>query len=292
MVISSQALYRRVYQALLPTIQEPQECQAITYELLRHYFQLDPAHLVMGIFVSLSLPPKKLLDAVIARIKKQEPLQYILGKAHFLGRDFCVNPSVLIPRPETEELVQRIIEVHKEPGLRVLDLGTGSGCIAITLQQELYRAIVHALDIDPEALRTAQINAQRLGAALHWMQADMLKESLPDQCWDIIVSNPPYVRWSERTQMHARVVAYEPSKALFVPDQDPLLFHERIVSLASNHLDVGGKLYLEINEALGQEAATLLSHAGFQEVTVMQDLHGKDRWVEGIFLRRAHTPTS
>jgi release factor glutamine methyltransferase len=277
--LSSKALYWQVYQALLPAIQQARECQAITQRLLGHYFKLDPVHMVLDHPVSLSPAQRQLLSAAITRLKNQEPIQYVLGEAPFLGRDFQVSPAVLIPRSETETLVQYIIDNNPQAGTRVLDIGTGSGCIAITLQQELPQATVHALEVDPEALHIAQINAKRLGATVQFIQADILHEPLPIQRWDIIVSNPPYVCIAEQKQMQHRVLAYEPAKALFVPNEQPLIFYERIAALAPQHLAPAGKLYLEINEAFGTTIASLCINAGFEEACIGQDLHGKDRWV-------------
>jgi release factor glutamine methyltransferase len=233
--------------------------------------------------ISLSPSQQQLLFAAIARLRNQEPIQYVLGEAPFLGRNFRVSPAVLIPRPETEALVQYIIDDNPQIGAHVLDIGTGSGCIAITLQKELPQATVYALEVDPEALNMAKINAARLGATVHFIQADILHDPLPTQHWDIMVSNPPYVRIAEQKQMKRRVLAYEPAKALFVPDTQPLIFYETIVALAPQYLTPAGKLYLEINEAFGAAVASLFMHAGFEEICIKQDLHGKDRWVTGTW---------
>lgn len=279
--ISSKLLYRQIYQSLLPAIQEEQECLAITQRLLAHHCRLDPVSIVLDEPITLSPAQRQFLSDAIARLKRQEPIQYVLGEAPFLGRSFRVSPAVLIPRSETEALVQYIVDKNPQAGVRVLDIGTGSGCIAITLQQELSQATVHALDVDPAALHIAQTNARRLDAIVHFIQADILYEPLPAQRWDIIVSNPPYVLMAEQKQMRPRVLAYEPAKALFVPDEHPLIFYEKIVDLTPQHLAPAGKLYLEINEALGAAVANLLIHAGFEAVCIRQDLHGKDRWVAG-----------
>lgn len=281
--MSSKSLYWEIYQAILPSVQQEQECQAITQRLLSHYFQLDPVRIALEKPITPSPAQRQLLSVAIERLKNQEPIQHVLGEAHFLGRDFQVSPAVLIPRPETEALVQYIIDENPQVGPHVLDIGTGSGCIAITLQQALSQATVHALEIDPEALKIAQINAKRLGATVHFIQADILHEPLPAQHWDIIVSNPPYVRISEQKQMQRRVLAYEPARALFVPDEQPLIFYEKIVALAPQYLAPAGKLYLEINEAFGAAVASLLIHTGFEAVCIRKDLHGKDRWVAGTF---------
>ncbi len=281
--VSSKALYEQVYQALWPAIGQAQECQAITQRLLAHYCQLEPIHGVLDTPITLSPTQAKRLQTALQRLNNHAPIQYVLGEAPFLGRNFQVNPAVLIPRPETEALVQDIINNNPPTGTYVLDLGTGSGCIAITLQLTLSQAQVWALDIDPAALQTAQANAQRLGAQVQWLQADLLRDPLPRQRWHIIVSNPPYVRLSERAQMQRRVRDHEPAQALFVPDKHPLVFHERIVALAPQHLVSEGKLYLEINEAMGSAVAGLLSQAGFEAVRIRQDLHGKDRWVAGTW---------
>ncbi|MFM2428326.1 MAG: hypothetical protein RL012_210 [Bacteroidota bacterium] len=281
--MSSKSLYWEIYQAILPSIQQEQECQAVTQRLLSHYFQLDPVRIALEKPITPSPAQRRLLSVAIERLKNQEPIQHVLGEAHFLGRDFQVSPAVLIPRPETEALVQYIIDENPQVGPHVLDIGTGSGCIAITLQQALSQATVHALEIDPEALQIAQINAKRLGATVHFIQADILHEPLPAQHWDIIVSNPPYVRISEQKQMQRRVLAYEPARALFVPDEQPLIFYEKIVALAPQYLAPAGKLYLEINEAFGAAVASLLIHTGFEAVCIRKDLHGKDRWVAGTF---------
>lgn len=281
--VSSKALYAQVYQALGPAIGQAQERQAITQRLLAHYCQLEPIHSIFDTPITLSPTQAKCLHTALQRLNNHVPIQYVLGEAPFLGRNFQVNPAVLIPRPETEALVQDIINDNPPTGTYVLDLGTGSGCIAITLQLALSQAQVWALDIDTAALQTAQTNAQQLGAQVQWLQADLLRDPLPRQRWHIIVSNPPYVRLSERAQMHRRVLAYEPAQALFVPDKHPLVFHERIVTLAPQHLVSGGKLYLEINEAMGAAVARLCSQAGFEAVRIRQDLHGKDRWVTGTW---------
>ena len=278
---SSKKLSQSMYKALLPTIQHPRECQTIVQRILDHYLQLDTTQLLLDVPVTISATQQQLLYDVLQRLKDEEPLQYILGIAPFLGRDFQVNPSVLIPRPETELMVQHILNENPQKGLQVLDLCTGSGCIAITLQQELAEATVCALDIDAAALRTAQANAQNLGATVQFLQADLLHDPLPCQRWDLIVSNPPYVRLAERAQMQRRVLDYEPAHALFVPDEQPLLFYEQIVALAPEHLTPDGKLYLEINEALGTEVAHLLTKAGLAAVRILPDLHGKYRWVQG-----------
>lgn len=279
--MSSRELYRQVYKSVSSAIQQEQECRAITQRLLDHYLQIDLVRIALDEPITCSPTQRKLLSTAIARLNHQEPIQYVLGEAPFLGRSFQVNPSVLIPRFETEALVQFIINENPQPGTRVLDIGTGSGCIAITLQQELCGATVHGLDVDSEALHVAQINTKKLGATVQFIQIDILHEPLPTKCWDIIVSNPPYVRFSERAHMQNRVLDYEPAHALFVPDEQPLLFYERIVALAPHHLAPAGKLYLEINEIFGIEVANLLIHAGFDKVYIGQDLHGKNRWVAG-----------
>lgn len=279
--VSTRTLYKQVYEALWPVLKEERECEAITQRLLSHYFQLDPVDKVLDTPIQLTTERTQLLDNAIERLNNHEPVQYVLGEAPFLGRDFQVNPAVLIPRPETEAMVQDIINDEPPRGAHILDLCTGSGCIAITLQLAIAQSQAWGLDIDPAALQTAQANAQQLGAQVQWLQADLLHNALPDQRWHIIVSNPPYVRPSEQIQMHQRVLNYEPAQALFIPEGQPLVFHERIVALARQHLMPGGKLYLEINEALGAEVAELLIQAGFEAVRIRQDLHGKDRWVAG-----------
>jgi len=279
--ISSLQLYQQLYQAILPTIQEAHECQAITQRILGHYFQCGWVDQLVEKVLTLSPYQVQQLTQVVQRLQQHEPIQYVLGATSFLGRTFQVNPTVLIPRPETEEMVQAILQENRAPGLRVLDIGTGSGCIAITLQQALPQATVYALDIDPGALRTAQANAQRLGATLQWLQQDILHQALPAQRWDLIVSNPPYVRTMEQRQMQRRVVDYEPAQALFVPNEHPLLFYEKIAALIPQHLAPEGNVYLEINEAFGPAVASLLAQAGLQDLRLQQDLQGKDRWVSG-----------
>ncbi len=281
--LTGKALYLTTYQDILPTIEEERECEAITKHLLGHYCNLDTVGMVLDEAITISPLKHQLLAAAIQRLKNHEPIQYIVEIAYFLGRAFQVSPAVLIPRPETEALVHYMIQENPCAGLRVLDIGTGSGCIAISLQQELTQAIVHALEVDQAALDIAKTNAKKLGATVQFIQADILQGWLPVQCWDIIVSNPPYVRIAEQKQMQRRVLEYEPKKALFVPDKRPLIFYEKIVALAPRHLEPGGKIYLEINEAFGKEVASLLVNAGFQEVRIMQDLNGKDRWVVGRF---------
>lgn len=281
--VLSKKLYEKVYQALWPVIGPVQECQAITQQLLSHYFHLTPIHNILNTSITISVEQVQHLRKALQRLKNQEPIQYVLGEASFLDNNFQVNPTVLIPRPETEALVQDIIDDRPTEKAHILDLGTGSGCIAITLQLSFRLAQVWALDVDPFVLQTAQANAQQLGAEVLWIQADLLHDPLPNQRWNIMVSNPPYVRLSERQQMHRRVLDYEPAQSLFVTDERPLIFHERIVELASQHLIPRGRLYLEINEAMGSKVAGLFDQAGFETVHIKQDLSGKDRWVKGIW---------
>ncbi len=276
---TSQTLFKGIYQAILPAIEDPRECKAITQRILEVCFGCNSIGLVCNQPIEVSLAASEHLNQLIQRIQQHEPIQYLLGYAPFLGRDFYVTPAVLIPRPETEELVTAILQENSASNLSILDIGTGSGCIAITLKKAWPTAQIDALEVSPQALEIAVANAQRWGTSIHWILGDLFQDSLPDQQWDIIVSNPPYVRLSERKWMHQRVLDYEPSQALFVSDAQPLVFYKRIIELAPKHLKPGGKLYLEINEAFGEALAQLLRLAGFYLIQVHQDLSGKDRWV-------------
>lgn len=219
------------------------------------------------------------VDSLERRLLRFEPLQYILGSARFLGRDFHVEPGVLIPRPETEELVERMLK-EVPANARIVDIGTGSGCIAITLAKELPDAQIEAWDISEVALRVARQNAQAWQAKVNFVQRDVLKWTPEGKGeTDILVSNPPYVTESERADMDPNVRLYEPDGALFVPDKDPLRFYRRIGLLGRQLLTPGGKLYFEINRAYGQETAALLRTQGYTEVRTDKDLSGNDRFV-------------
>jgi len=278
MINSTKSLYENLYQRILPAVQSPDECRAITLRLLSHYYQCDGLAVSLDKKLSLELPTD-VLEEIVIRLHQQEPIQYILQTAYFLDLQFMVTPAVLIPRPETEELVLLILRENTLSGLQVLDIGTGSGCMAITLEQELSHAQVDAIDISEQALKVARRNAALHQAHISWHQMDILQSPLPDKKWDIIVSNPPYVCVSEKQHMHQRVLSYEPAQALFVPDEAPLVFYEQIAQLASTHLKPAGKLYLEINERFGADLATLFNKHQFREVCIGKDLNGKDRWI-------------
>ena len=237
------------------------------------------------------------VDTIICRINKNEPLEYVFNSAQFIDIELYTNSNVLIPRPETEELALKIcgdiksrLQSNKrveDNSLSILDIGTGSGCIPVYLAKNFPDCNYYAVDISDAALATARSNAERHGCNIHFIKADILNCKDGSESGslkvDIIVSNPPYVLESEKALMQPNVLDYEPDTALFVPDDDPLKFYRAISNFAAGHLNDGGKLYFEINEKFGAETAQLMRSCGFQEVEVVQDLFGKDRFVVGIF---------
>jgi release factor glutamine methyltransferase len=224
-------------------------------------------------------------DDILDRLKTFEPIQYIIGETEFFGLPFKVNSHTLIPRPETEELVQLILDEvlqwkYKPEVLEVLDIGTGSGCIAISLANNLPKAEVSALDISREALMVAEINAKKNQVFLNLFECDIRNSQSLPRNYDIIVSNPPYVRDLEKEFMEANVLSYEPELALFVEDTDPLLFYRKIAALAKVNLKPNGALFFEINEYLGKDMASLLKDMGFQHIEIKKDIYGKDRMLK------------
>ena len=229
--------------------------------------------------VTLTTERGTLLQGIIDRLRQGEPLQYIEGKAPFCGMEFAVNSSVLIPRPETAELVDWIVCEHATQQPRILDLGTGSGCIAIALSKQLPQATIEACDISAEALTVAKENARMNEAPVSFFTHDMLDLGTPlPHSYDILVSNPPYIRQSEAADMSIQVTEWEPHTALFVPDDDPLRFYHAIADIARRQLAKEGMLVVEINEALADETCTVLSHRGLCP-TVHTDFRGKPRWI-------------
>jgi len=220
------------------------------------------------------------LEEIIARLNKNEPIQYILEETAFYGRVFKVKPGVLIPRPETEELVDKIIKQNKgRKKLKIADIGTGSGCIAITLAKELSKSEVFAIDISRPALSVTMANAVWNHANLQIKEYDILgKEAFIENEFDIIVSNPPYVKESEKALMHKNVLDYEPALALFVEDADPLLFYRAILEKGQTMLKKGGKYYFEINESQGEELAELMKKYSCGNISIEKDINGKDRF--------------
>jgi release factor glutamine methyltransferase len=221
------------------------------------------------------------VEPYVHRINTHEPIQYILGEADFYGRPFMVNPSVLIPRQETELLVQEIINHTKsrKAPLTILDIGTGSGCIAITLALEM-NCVVHAVDVSLNALELAQENATHLNAAVTFSQQDILNEPI-NQKFDLILSNPPYISQGEKQTMKPNVLDYEPHTALFPVGDDALIFYKTITTKAQKALNPGGSLWFEINEHYAKEICEIMEASGFESVTVLKDWSGKDRVVWG-----------
>lgn len=261
----------------LTGLAEPQEAQAMIRIICEDVFNYDPVDVALRQESELpDFAPERIAD-IIERLRRHEPLQYIVGHALFHGHKFKVNPSVLIPRPETEQLVDLIIDENPASDLHVLDMGTGSGCIAISLARALKFAQVDALDVSRDALVVARENAAALKVKVRFFESDMLAPQ-PAARYDIIVSNPPYVCWSERETMESNVKDYEPGQALFVPDNDPLLFYKSIAPYAMQSLEPGGRLYLEINQRFGNEVKRLLEGCGLDEVRIIDDSYGKVRF--------------
>jgi release factor glutamine methyltransferase len=223
-------------------------------------------------------------DFVLGQLIERFPIQYVFGSAHFYERVFNVNEHVLIPRQETEELIQLIYKNTSVTSQKILDIGTGSGIIPITLNKELAESDVWAIDVSKEALKVAEANSKKHEANITFKELDVLNETkwndLPND-FNVIVSNPPYVLNSEKELMHNNVLDYEPHLALFVEDNNPLLFYKKITKMAIQKLKKGGELYFEINEMYGKDVANLLNEH-FKEIKIVKDINGKDRFVHGI----------
>lgn len=238
-----------------------------------------PTDYYLGKDIVLSSKKEQELEDILQRLSRFEPLQYIEGRTLFLGREFWVAPGVLIPRPETEELVELMLK-EIPADARILDVGTGSGCIAISLAKELPDALITAWDVSPEALSVARANARKLQADVRFVECDVLACQVDEVgLYDVIVSNPPYVTEAEKADMEPNVLQWEPSLALFVPDDDPLRFYRRIAVLGRDMLADGGRLYFEINRAYGREMVEMLRTMGYVGVRVEKDLSQNDRFV-------------
>ncbi len=276
--------HKKLYAEELYPLYDKAEADTFVNILIKSFFGLSRADLVVDPDYRLSESEMLKLHFAVKDLKKFKPIQYIIKKIDFLNTRIMVNESVLIPRPETEELAELIIKKEKQPGLRILDIGTGSGCIAIALTKNLDEASVFGIDISKEALNLASKNAFINEVLLHFVQLNILDpKPFPDfQDLDLIVSNPPYVTLAEKAAMKENVLRYEPHEALFVDNDDPLLFYKAILYFATEHLVKGGRIYFEINEKYGKEVCTLMSRSMFNNVVLHKDINGKDRFVSSI----------
>ena len=273
-----------IHQQLISFFPEEQERTIIVSMILQHITGLSKADIAINPNIRVNQSEIVWLRNAIIKLLEHCPIQYVLGFEEFYGLPFNVNANVLIPRPETEELVKWILDdfTQNHESLTVLDLGTGSGCIAIALKHEHPTWSVSGIDKSEEALMVARSNAKLNNVDVEFSKNDLLDFVPIQQNYDIIVSNPPYIRKSEKRLMQQNVLAYEPEMALFVEDENPLVFYNAIAQIAQKQLKSSGKLYLEINEALGVEMVQMLKEQGFSEVELHCDLFGKPRMVKGI----------
>ena len=260
--------------------EEPQEATALFYMTVEHISGMGRGKLLLRQEMDVKPEEFNACEEIIKQLKRRKPIQYILKEAHFYGLTFYVDPSVLIPRAETEELVDWILEEVK-PTINkgaLLDIGTGSGCIAISLKKQLEGWDVYAMDISATALAVARQNADKNNVQVEFIEADVLTYSGGQQ-FTVIVSNPPYVKEDEKQAMHANVLDNEPHSALFVSNHDPLVFYKAIADLALKNLERGGYLFFEINEYLGKETIAMLRDKGFNNIVLRKDMQGKDRMI-------------
>ena len=256
------------------------EASAMAKHILTEKFHMSTLDLYTGKDMNFSSENMSLLNDIINRLKGYEPLQYIIGYTSFHGLMFKVSPSVLIPRPETEELVDWILSDNSQKGMRVLDIGTGSGCIPISLASDMDAPLVSAWDTSEEALKVAVANAELNSVNVDFSRVDVLSDEIPDVKVDILVSNPPYITDSEKSEMERNVLDWEPGLALFVPDNDPLKFYRRIAEIGRDILDNNGLLYFEINRAYGKDTVDMLRGLGYRDVELRKDISENDRMVK------------
>lgn len=276
--------YDQLWRALA-SLYDAREAQAVVRTLLGELFGMSLTDIVCGSVERLDDDGTRRLETAMRRLEASEPVQYVLGCATFCRHRFAVKPGVLIPRPETEWLVERVVHAAEHVGERhtdVLDIGTGSGCIAVSVALELPHAAVEAWDISPQALSIARANARSLGASVAFTLADALNPPREERTRDIIVSNPPYICRREQTAMSANVLRFEPHTALFVSDGDPLLFYRAIALYALHALRPGGTLLFECSTLYAADTAAMLSGMGFTAPSVHTDCFGKPRFVEAV----------
>lgn len=277
----------QIFKESLTTIYQEDESQALLLMTLQHLLNYSRADYLLKKELQIADENAAKFLSILEELKTGKPIQYILEEAHFFGLTFKVDESVLIPRPETEELVEWIISVcneivnHKSEIVNLLDIGTGSGCIAIALKKILPNTKVYALDIAEDTIETAKQNASLNNVEVEFIKDDILTSSvlpIPSSI-SIIVSNPPYIKEDEKPAMHQNVLANEPHRALFVSNENPLIFYEAIANFALKNLENSGLLFFEINEYLGEETVNLLRNKGFKDIELRQDMQGKDRMI-------------
>ena len=276
--------YRDYFIQELTPLYDAGEAESFFYLILEAKHQLQRVDLALQPGLAFSESELKIWSSILEQLKKEIPIQYILGVTHFYGLEFEVNSAVLIPRPETEELVDWIVQKSKiknqKSTIKILDIGTGSGCIAIALAKNLPNAQVFALDVSEQALATAKTNAEKNQVQLSFIHQSILETEDLGQQFDVIVSNPPYVRELEKQEIKKNVLENEPHLALFVEDNDALIFYRKIAQLAQKNLNSEGQLYFEINQYLGQEMLDLLRKMGFKNCELRKDIYGNDRMIQ------------
>jgi len=276
---------QNIFHGALDSMFVKEEVDSFFFMLIESYYGISRIQLAMDSDYAID-SSEKIINA-LELLKQQKPIQYIIGETEFYGLPFKVNESVLIPRPETEELVEWVLKhADSNESINILDIGTGSGCIAISLAINLPNAKVYALDVSTKALKTAKQNADLNEVNIEFIEADILKNAYgvlgTDVKFDIIVSNPPYVREQEKDMMKPNVLENEPHLALFVKDENPLLFYEAITKYASKNLTRVGQLFFEINEYLGSDMINLLQDNNFRNIESKQDIFKKDRMIKGV----------
>jgi release factor glutamine methyltransferase len=276
--------YRDQFVQKLTSLYDVGEAESFFYRILEARHQLKRIDIALQPELALTVTELEDWNLILEQLKKEIPIQYLLGSTHFYGLEFEVNSNVLIPRPETEELVDWIIKSQQlaigDKKVRILDIGTGSGCIAIALAKNIPNAQVFALDVSEQALATAQKNAELNQVAIQFIHQSVLETEDLGQQFDIIVSNPPYVRHLEKQEIKKNVLDNEPHLALFVADDDALIFYRKIAELALKNLNPLGQLYFEINQYLGQETLDLLQEMGFKNTELQKDIYGIDRMIQ------------
>lgn len=278
--------YKTQFIEALQDLYDVMEAESFFHLILEEKHQMKRIDLALHPDLAFSEEEIQSWNLILEQLKKEIPIQYILGTTEFFGLKFNVNENVLIPRPETEELVEWIIKedskIERLKDLKILDIGTGSGCIAISLAKNIPSAKVYALDVSPEALKVAKQNAENNQVEIIFIERNILQTADLKMQFDIIVSNPPYVRNLEKEEIKKNVLEYEPHLALFVEDNDALIFYRKIAELATKNLTETGSLYFEINQYLGEEMMELLRNKGFQDIQLRKDIYDNDRMTKAV----------